>query len=106
MVGMDVETAVRAHIPILTLLLNNSAMGGYERYIPKAALEGGVKFLSGNYCEVARGLGAYAERIERPEEVQAALQRGIAATREGQPALLEFITCEELDIATRKGPVR
>ncbi len=106
MVGMDVETAVREHIPILTLLLNNSAMGGYEQYIPKAALEGRAKFLSGNYCEVARGLGAYAERVERPEEVQAALQRGISATREGQPALLEFITCEELDIATRKGPVR
>jgi thiamine pyrophosphate-dependent acetolactate synthase large subunit-like protein len=101
MVGMDLETAVREHIPILILLVNNSAMGGYEQYIPKAAIEGRVKFLSGNYSQVARGLGAYAERIDRPEAVQAALQRGIAATREGQPALLEFITCEETDIAKR-----
>ena len=30
MVGMDVETAVREQIPILTVLLNNSAMGNYE----------------------------------------------------------------------------
>ena len=101
MVGMDLETAVREHIPILILLLNNSAMGGYEQYIPKAAIEGRVKFLSGNYSQVAQGLGAYAERVDRPEAVQAALQRGIAATREGQPALLEFITCEETDIAKR-----
>ena len=53
---------------------------------------------------MARGLGAYAERIDRPEEVQAALQRGVAATQEGQPALLEFITREEVNIAKRKGP--
>ena len=101
MVGMDLETAVRGQIPILVLLLNNSAMGGYEQYIPKAAIEGRAKFLSGNYSQVARGLGAYAERVEDPEAVQAALQRGIAATREGRPALLEFITCEETDIAKR-----
>ena len=28
MVGMDVETAVREKIPILTIILNNFAMGG------------------------------------------------------------------------------
>jgi thiamine pyrophosphate-dependent acetolactate synthase large subunit-like protein len=99
MVGMDVETAVREQIPILTLLLNNSAMGNYERYIPKACERFGTKRLSGNYSEVARGLGAHSERIERPGQITAALRRGIAATREGRPALLEFMTCEEPDVA-------
>ncbi len=102
MVGMDVETAVREEIPILTLLLNNSAMGNYEMYIPKSVERYGTKFLSGNYSEVARGLGAYSERVERPEDVAAAIERGIAQTREGKPALLEFITCEEPDMATPK----
>ena len=50
---------------------------------------------------MAQGLGAYAERVEHPEAVPAALQRGIAVTQEGQPALLEFITCEEGYIAKR-----
>jgi acetolactate synthase-1/2/3 large subunit len=99
MVGMDVETAVREQIPILTLLVNNSAMGNYETHIPKACERFGTKSLSGNYSEVARGLGAYTERIEHPGDIAAALVRGIGATREGLPALLEFITCEEPDMA-------
>jgi len=103
MVGMDVETAVREQIPILTLLLNNSAMGNYEKHIPKAVARYRTKHLSGNYSEVARGLGAHAERIERPEEVRPAIERGMAATRDGKPALIEFITREEPDIALREG---
>ena len=99
MVGMDVETAVREQIPILTLLLNNSAMGNYEQNIPIAVEKYATKSLSGNYSEVARSLGAYSERIERPEEIIPALRRGIERTREGQPALLEFITREEPDMA-------
>ncbi len=99
MVGMDVETAVRENIPILTLLLNNSAMGNYEKLIPKAVELYNTKRLSGNYTEVARGLGAHAERIEKPSEIVPALQRAMEVTREGKPALLEFITREESDIA-------
>jgi len=37
MVGMDVETSVREEIPILTILLNNSAMGNYEKHIPRSS---------------------------------------------------------------------
>jgi acetolactate synthase-1/2/3 large subunit len=101
MVGMDIETAVREQIPILTLVLNNSAMGNYEKYIPVATAKYRTKFTSGNYSQVARSLGAFSERIERPAEVGPAIRRGIAATNEGRPALLEFITREEPDMAMR-----
>lgn len=101
MVGMDVETAVREQIPILTVLLNNSAMGNYDRMIPIASARYRTKFTSGRYAEVARALGVFSERIEQPAEVAAALKRGIEATRNGQPALLEFITLEEPDMAIR-----
>jgi thiamine pyrophosphate-dependent acetolactate synthase large subunit-like protein len=40
-------------------------------------------------------MGAYGERIERPEDIIPAIKRGIAATEAGQPALLEFITAPE-----------
>ena len=100
MVGMDVETAVREQIPILTMLLNNSAMGNYEQHIPAASERYGTKFLTGNYADVARGLGAHAQRIERPEAIAPALQAAIQATQDGQPALIEFITREEPDMAT------
>jgi acetolactate synthase-1/2/3 large subunit len=105
MVGMDLETAVRERIPILTVLLNNSAMGNYERLIPKATDRYRTKYLSGDYSLVARGLGAHAERVEQPRDIIPALQRALAATREGLAALVEFITREEPDMAipTRPG---
>jgi len=93
--GMDVETAVRERIPIMTVLLNNGRMGGYYKYMPVAAERYRFNQLSGDYAKVAKGLGADAERIERPEEVAPALKRGIAATQEGRPIVLEFITKEE-----------
>jgi thiamine pyrophosphate-dependent acetolactate synthase large subunit-like protein len=99
MVGMEIETAVREGIPILTVLLNNSGMGNYERFIPQAVARYRTKRLSGHYAEVARGLGAHAERVEQPQAIAPALQRALAITREGRPALLEFITREEADMA-------
>jgi thiamine pyrophosphate-dependent acetolactate synthase large subunit-like protein len=95
MAGMDVETAARERLPILTVLLNNSRMGGYSKSMPVASERFGSNRLSGRYAAVAEGLGAYAERVERPEEVVPAIRRGIAANREGRPALLEFITRED-----------
>ena len=93
--GMDVETAVRERLPILTVILNNSCMGGYGQHMPVASERYGSNRLSGEYSRVAAGLGAYSERVETPAEVAPALQRGIAATREGRPAVLEMITKEE-----------
>jgi thiamine pyrophosphate-dependent acetolactate synthase large subunit-like protein len=93
--GMEVETAVRERIPILTVILNNSRMGGYGHHMPVASERFGSNRLSGDYAAVAAGLGAHSERVERPDEVAAALGRGIAATREGRPAVLEMITKEE-----------
>ena len=99
MVGMDIETAVREEIPILTVVLKNSAMGNYEKHIPISVEKYGTKYLTGDYADLARSLGAHGERVEQPGDIRPAYERAIAATREGQPALLEFITCEEPDMA-------
>jgi hypothetical protein len=45
-------------------------MGNYDKYIPKAVEKGGTKYLSGNYSEVAHGLGAYTERIEHHQQAK------------------------------------
>ncbi|MBV9578824.1 MAG: thiamine pyrophosphate-requiring protein [Chloroflexi bacterium] len=94
-VGMEVETAVRERLPIMTVLLNNSVMGGYGHHMPTATEQFRSNQLSGNYARVAEGLGAHAERVERPEDVRAALERGVAATRSGRPVLMEMITSED-----------
>jgi acetolactate synthase-1/2/3 large subunit len=94
-VGMEVETAVRERLPILTVILNNSVMGGYGHHMPNASDRYGSNRLSGNYARVAEGLGAVAERIEQPGAVRAAIERGVAATREGRTVVLEMITRED-----------
>ncbi len=42
-------------------------------------------------------MGGYGERITEVSEIIPAIKRGIAATEAGQPALLEFITCQEIE---------
>ena len=97
--GMDFETAVRERLPILSILFNNFSMA-IELPIMQVATE---KYrstdISGHYADFARALGGYGERIEDPADIRSALERGIGATRNGQPALLEFITSQELQIS-------
>ena len=93
--GMDFETAVRERIPILSILLNNSAMAIEMPTMPVATQKYRSTDISGNYADFARALGGYGERITRPEDIVPAIRRGIEQTRNGVPALLEFITCQE-----------
>ncbi len=95
MAGLDVETAVRSEIPILTIILNNSVMTHYHDNMPYATKQWKLNELSGDYSKVAEGLGAYSERVTTPDGIGPALRRGLAANRDGKPAVLEMITKEE-----------
>jgi acetolactate synthase-1/2/3 large subunit len=93
--GMDFETAVRERIPILSILLNNSCMAIELPVMPVATEKYRSTDISGNYADLARALGGYGERVTEPSEIAAAIRRGVEKTREGTPALLEFITSKE-----------
>ncbi|MCS6846123.1 MAG: thiamine pyrophosphate-requiring protein [Anaerolineae bacterium] len=102
MVGMDFETAVRLRIPILTIVMNNGLMGGYDKFLPISTEKYGARYLSGNFSKVADGLGGYTERVEKPEHLAPALRRCIAEVEAGRAALLEVITREEPALALGK----
>ena len=95
-VGLDIETAVRAQIPIITIVLNNSTMAIYpdSRY-PVAVERYNLKALSGQFAEVGQAMGAYAEKITDPQEIVPAIRRALEVNSEGRTVLLEFITKEE-----------
>ena len=93
--GMDFETAVRESIPILSILLNNSAMATELDQMPNATEKFRSTDISGNYAAMARAFGGYGERVTDPDEIVPALKRGIEQTRAGVPVLLEFITSKE-----------
>lgn len=92
MAGLDFETALRERIPILTLLLNNSRFGGYEKMLPLATVRYGIDRVGGDYSGVAKALGFHVERIETPLNVGPAIRRGLEIVEKGYPAFIEFIT--------------
>ncbi len=97
--GMDFETAARERIPILSVLLNNFSMA-IELKVMKTATE---KYrstdISGHYADFAKALGGWGERVTEPDEIVPAIKRAVAKTREGTPALLEFITEKAVDFS-------
>jgi acetolactate synthase-1/2/3 large subunit len=95
MSGLDVETAARAEIPILTVVLNNGVMTHYSSNMPYATEHWGSNKLGGEYAKIAEGLGAYSEKVETPDQLAPAIQRALAANRSGKTALLEMMTKEE-----------
>lgn len=97
--GMDLETAARERIPILSILFNNFSMAIEIPIMPVSQAKYGSTDISGHYADMAKAFGCYGERISGPGDIVAALKRGIAATERGQPALLEFITDKEITIS-------
>jgi acetolactate synthase-1/2/3 large subunit len=98
--GMDFETAVRERLPILSILMNNFSMA-VEIPIMKVSTEKyGATNISGNYADMAKAFGGYGERVTDPGEIVNAINRGIKATKDGTPALIEFITAKEFTYST------
>jgi thiamine pyrophosphate-dependent acetolactate synthase large subunit-like protein len=97
--GMDLETAARERLPILSILLNNASMAMELNVMPTATEKYRSTDITGDYSALARSLGCYGERVTRPEDIVDAIKRGVAETQAGRPALLEFITSQETEFS-------
>jgi len=94
MTGLDLETAAREGIPLLTVIKHDEIFSGYYRFMPLAIERYGAARQTGDYAGMARSLGLHAERIESPTELRPGFERALRAVREGQPALVDVITAE------------
>lgn len=99
--AMDLETAVRNRIGVVTVLMNNSCMGGYDKHIPLATAAHRARFLSGDYTRIAQGLGAWTRKVVEPHEVVAAIQEAAEVADSGVPACVEIVTAEELALSQK-----
>ncbi|MGH7354239.1 MAG: thiamine pyrophosphate-dependent enzyme, partial [Candidatus Rokuibacteriota bacterium] len=97
--GMDFETAVRERIPILSVLLNNFSMAIELKVMARATEKYRSTDISGNYADMAKAFGGHGERVTQPDDIVPAIKRAVARTREGTPALLEFITEKAVDFS-------
>jgi acetolactate synthase I/II/III large subunit len=92
----------RAHaLPILTVIFNNqqweAVKSGTLAVHPAGAAKARGTFPlselrpSPRFEEMARTVDGFGERVESPGELPAALKRGLAAVREGRPAILNVL---------------
>ena len=99
MVGMDIETAVRNRIGILTIVFNNGVMAIERGHMPYATEAYGALDQGGDYSKIAEALGAWGRRVERVDDFLPSLKDAIEITKTGQPALLECIVKEGYDFS-------
>ena len=101
--GMDFETAMRERIPILSILLNNFSMAIELKVMPISTEKYRSTDISGAYAAMARAFGGYGARVTKVADIVPAIRRGIEQTRNGTPALLEFITSKETAVSRLSG---
>ncbi|HEV7431650.1 MAG TPA: benzoylformate decarboxylase, partial [Steroidobacteraceae bacterium] len=81
-------TAAELGVPVVFIIINNHSYYGLVEFARHFKLAGlpGTQLPHLDFCALARGHGISAQRVERCEELDAALTSAFAAT---QPALLE-----------------
>jgi benzoylformate decarboxylase len=94
-------TMARYEVPVLIVIYNNRSYDGPRDQIFR---HGGRQAETGkdmtcylgnpdiDFAKVAAGFGVKGEVVETPDQLTAALQRGIRETREGRPYLIDAIT--------------
>ncbi len=99
MTGMDIETASRNRIAILTVVFNNGVMGAERDVLTISDAKYGAMTVGGNYTKVAEGLNVAARRVEKPDDIVGALKEAVDTTEKGAPFLLEFMVKEGRDFS-------
>ena len=99
MTGMDIETAARYGIAILTSVFNNGVMAA-ERGVLKISDEKfGAMAVGGNYAKVAEGLNVASTRVEKPGDIAPTIKDAVGITQSGAPFLLEVVVKEGYDFS-------
>lgn len=89
--GMEIATAARYRVPVLFVVSNNSSLGNVYLRAKKENLGAAEMTLlpEVDWAAFGRVLGADGARVERPEDLAAALQ---AAARASGPFVLDVVT--------------
>jgi acetolactate synthase-1/2/3 large subunit len=99
MTGMDIETAARNRIAILTVVFNNGVMAAERDVLKLSTKKYGALTVSGNYAKVAEGLNVASMRVDKPAAIVPAIKDAVAVTDSGSPFLLEFVVKEGYDFS-------
>ncbi len=92
MSGMDIETSVRAGLPITTVLLDTGGMATYPGGFPTAREQFGVSHMTGNYAQIAEGMGAVGISVTQVAEMAPAIQEARKLNTEGKTVLIDVVS--------------
>lgn len=85
--AMEMETAVRLHVPIIVIIANNDGNGGalnQSKFYGEDYADRVTMFAPDiHYEQIMRTFGGHAEFVERPEQVRPAFERALVS---GKPA--------------------
>lgn len=98
----ELETALRYDLPMVTVLNNNSALN-QERFIWEAddRHARNWRFKDVDFVSVAEGFGAWAIRVDQPEDVGSAITE---ALKSGRPAVIDARTDDTAVVPKSWGP--
>ena len=90
----EFDTSVRHGLPFLAIV-GNDACWNAESQIQKrdygASRMHGCALLPTRYDQVVVAMGGHGENVEKPEHLQGAIERGLAAVAAGKPACLNIM---------------
>jgi acetolactate synthase I/II/III large subunit len=92
--AMEIDTAVR-HGAKCVFIVSNNAAWNIERLDQEMNYGGrvvGTTLRHSDYAAMARALGLYGERVEKPENLRPALQRAL----QNAPALVDVVTSQSV----------
>jgi len=80
-------TAVDERVPIVMVILNNSALGWVKHGQGNRTIAS--SFAAMNFAEIAKSMGCHGIRVEETGQIKPALQEALAA---GQPTVVDVVT--------------
>ncbi len=83
MSAMEIDTAARHRVPVVVVVVDNGGWGDEG--------EIGIAPSMMRYDLLAEAVGGHGERITEPDQIVPALERALAATAEGVPAVIDAV---------------
>jgi acetolactate synthase-1/2/3 large subunit len=103
---MELETAVRLNLPVVTIVVNNHSLGmerrGYIDYAGEVP-PGPVSFSPQDFSKIAQAFNCFGARAERPGDIREAIAAALAS---GRPAIVDVLTDPEDSDSERTRPWR
>jgi acetolactate synthase I/II/III large subunit len=99
MTGMDIETASRNRIGILTVVFNNQVMACERDVMKTSTAKYNSLSVGGNYSIVAKGLNVDSRRVEKPADIAPTIKTAIDTTSRGEPYLMEIVAKQGYDFS-------